>query len=381
MHRRPTRSTRLLAPPLQQVDRTRVRWHGRKFAYFAGCDYFRLASHPAVLRALREGLEKFGLNVAASRATTGNHRLFALLEQRLAAFFGVEDAVLVSSGYLSNQAVTQTLAGRFSHALIDERAHNSLVDAAQFLDCPIYRFKHRDAVDVARILARLGQWARPILLTDGLFSHDGSVAPLKLYRHTLPTDGWLLVDDAHAAGILGRMGRGTAELEGISRARLIQTVALSKAFGVYGGAVLTTRALAREIRARSRLFNGNTPLPLPLAAAALRALSLVRTDPLIERLARKTAYVKSALRAGGFPVTDSPAPIVALAPPTRRDRQRCERRLLHYGVFPSFIRYPGGPAKGYFRFALSSEHSRAQLDALVAALLESAKDFLTESAG
>ena len=126
-----------LPPPLQQTDRTFVLAGGRKVTYFGGCDYFRLSSHPAVLAAMSKGLERFGLNVAASRKTTGNHRLYELLEERLAGFFGVEAAVLVSSGYVSNLAVAQALAGQFTHALLDDGAHNSLVDATKFLDCPV----------------------------------------------------------------------------------------------------------------------------------------------------------------------------------------------------------------------------------------------------
>jgi 7-keto-8-aminopelargonate synthetase-like enzyme len=360
------------------VDRSRVWWRGRKLAYFGGCDYFRLSSHPAVLRAMREGMDKFGLNVAASRATTGNHELFETLERQLARFFAADDAVLVSSGYLSNLAVTQSLAGQFSHALIDERAHNSLLDASLFLNCPIYKFRHRDAVDVARIVQRLGKWARPILLTDGLFSHDGSVAPLNLFLKTLPRDAWVLVDDAHGAGVLGRRGKGTVELEGVNRSRIIQTIALSKAFGVYGGAVLSSRKLTQEIRAKSRLFNGNTPLPLPLANACLRALSIVRNDPFIrKRLTHNIRTVKTTLRAAGFPVSDSPAPIIALVPRNATDPAELKRRFVRQNVFPSFIRYPGGPTNGYFRFALSSEHTRAQLNALLDVLLDYTKDFLT----
>src|SRR6185503_6182981 len=131
-----------LAEPLQQVERTFVLRQGRKLSYFGGCDYFRLSSHPAVLKALRTGLEQFGLTVAASRKTTGNHSLYEKLESALATFFGVDAAVLVSNGYVANLVATQALEGEFTHALIDERAHGSLLDAAGLLGCPIRRFKH-----------------------------------------------------------------------------------------------------------------------------------------------------------------------------------------------------------------------------------------------
>ena len=355
--------------PLQQVKRTYVRQRGRTLSYFGGCDYFRLGSHPAVLAALRVGLRRYGLNVAASRLTTGNHRLYELLEAKLAQFFRVQSALLASNGYLPNLMVAQALAGEFSHALIDERAHGSLADAAQFLDCPIVKFKHRDADDLARHFRRLGKNTKLIVLTDGMFSHDGSIVPLRAYLDALPPNAVLLVDDSHGAGVLGKNGRGTAEHVGIATQRIIQTITLSKAFGVYGGAVLGTTALRKKIIARSRVVVGNTPLPLPLANAALQSLEVLRTDRRLRwRLADNTQYVKSALRKAGVPVEETPSPIVALIPHRAADVARLKQQLLARKIFPSFIRYPGGPKTGYFRFTISSEHTRRQLDDLVNAL-------------
>src|SRR5438046_1115326 len=139
----------MTAPPLQLVDRTQVWYRNRKLSYFGGCDYLRLSSHPAVVAALRAGLDQYGLTVAASRITTGNHWLYERLERRLTAFFAAPDAVLLSNGYATNIAVAQALAGNFSHVLVDEKAHASLLDAAAFFDCPTIRFSYRDAEAVA----------------------------------------------------------------------------------------------------------------------------------------------------------------------------------------------------------------------------------------
>ena len=355
--------------PLQQFNRTYVRVQNRKLSYFAGCDYFRLASHPQILKAMREGLAKYGLNVSASRLTTGNHELYELLETRLGEFFGTEAAVLAANGYMPNLIVAQALAGQFSHALIDERAHGCLFDAAQLLDCPVLKFKHRDPDDFASVLRRLGK-VKPLVLTDGMFSHDGSVAPLKEYLAHLPARGLVLLDDAHGAGVLGGAGRGTSEYFGVPNDQIIQTITLSKAFGVYGGAVLGPRELKRAIIEKSRIYVGNTPLPLPLANAALKSLELVKKDKsLRKRLARNTSYVKAALRASGFPLGDFPGPIIPLVPKNSRAAERLRRRLLAEGIHPPFIKYPGGPEGGYFRFVISSEHTQGQLDALLKALL------------
>ena len=355
--------------PLRQIGRTCVRLRRRTLSYFAGCDYYRLASHPRVVAALQNGARQNGLSVSASRLTTGNHVLYAELEQRLAEFFDAETATLVGSGYLTNLVAAQALAGNFSHALIDARAHPALSDAAEFLDCPVLRFKHRDPGDVARAAQRCGPEARFILLTDGMFSRDGSAAPLGEYLRVLPADALLLVDDAHGGGVLGATGRGTLEHARVNRRRVIQTVTLSKALGVYGGAILGTRSLRQRILDRSRLFAGSTPLPLPLAQAALESITLLRTNRRFhQRLLENALYLKSRLRDAGLAAPETPGPIVALFLTRRGAVGRVKNALLRAGIYPSFLRYPGGPADGYFRFVISSEHSRAQLASLVKAL-------------
>ena len=204
-----------------------------------------------------------------------------------------------------------------------------------------------------------------------MFSHDGSVAPLKAYLKHLPADGLILVDDAHGAGVLGETGQGSLEAEGVSRKRIIQCITLSKAFGAYGGAVLATRALRKKIIARSRLFVGSTPLPLPLASAALKSVKILRTDKTLRRrLFQNTCYVKTALRGAGLEYSETPGPIVPLHLRKESEVAALKQRLLAAKIYPPFIQYPGGPANGYFRFVLSSEHTRAQLDNLLKVLTE-----------
>jgi 7-keto-8-aminopelargonate synthetase-like enzyme len=363
------KTVKTLAEPLQQIDRTFVLHRGRKLSYFAGCDYFRMASHPVVLAAMREGIGKFGLNVSASRRTTGNHALYEELEHALAKFFGVEAAVLLSTGYSTNLAVAQTLAGNFTHVLADERAHLSLLDAWRMLGRKPKFFRHREMADAKVAAEKCGKAAKILLLTDGLFSHSGQVAPLADYLRLLPKNTTLLVDDAHGAGTIGKTGRGTAQFLDVPVRRIIQTITLSKAFGVYGGAVLGSRKLCGQIAATSRIFTGNTPLPLPLANAALASLKILRADPgLRRRLALNTSRVKGALEEAGLELPHGPGPIVPITPRNDRERVALERRLLAAGIHPPFIRYPGGNEGGYFRFVISSEHTSAQLDALITTL-------------
>ena len=360
-----------LAKPLQQIQRTFVLNRGRKLIYFSGCDYFRLSSHPDVLKALHEGADKFGVNVAASRSTTGNHALFGKLEKRLAKFFGVERAALFSNGYATNLAFVQTFAEEFTHVLIDERAHGSLRDAAEFLKCAVHTFRHRDTTGFSRTLKSLGRNAKPLVLTDGMFSHDGSLAPLYNYLDALPPHAVLLVDDAHGAGVLGKTGKGTPEVSEVRDARLVQTVSLSKAFGVYGGAVLASAKIIAAIEERSRIFNGNTPLPLPMANAVLTSLKILQSNPALRaRLHANTARIKKALMAAKVPIADNASPVISITPGNDAHSSRMTRALLRAGIFPSLIRYAGFPQG--FRFTISSEHTASQIDKLAGVLIKNA---------
>jgi 7-keto-8-aminopelargonate synthetase-like enzyme len=368
----PTQKAGSLGPQLQQIDRTWVIYKGKRLSYFAGCDYFRLSSHPEVLKALTEGLSRYGLNVAASRKTTGNHPIYQELERRLAEFFAAPTATLVSSGYISNLTVAQAHAGHFTHVLLDSRSHCALKESALYLSGKVVEFRHADPASLAAALKRLGPTSKPVLLTDGMFAHDGALAPLPDYRALLPPTAALWVDDAHGAGTLGEHGRGTVEVCGLSRNGLVQTLTLSKAFGVYGGVILGDAATREAILARSSIFAGHTPVPLPLACAALQAIDLLQKDPTLRsRLVANTTYVKSTLRQAGRELPQNDSPIVRVVPGSALAAQALRRRLLKHGVFPSLIQYPGNTTGPYFRFAWSSEHTRAQLDALLQALVNS----------
>lgn len=359
---------RKLAEPLQQIDRTWVHWRGRSLVYFGGCDYHRLSSHPQLIAAFQVGLES-GLSVSASRLTTGNHRIYVDLETALARFFRAKAAVLLPTGYVTNLAVAEGLAGRFANVLLEERAHASLTHAAAQFGCPVSRFSVGRLNELHRLTDWLKRQGRLIVLTDGLFSHDGSVAPLKGILAAVPQDALVLVDDAHGGGVIGRQGRGTPEFTGVDRKRVIQTITLSKAFGVSGGAVLCDRALAGQIVNRSPAFGAATPMPLPLAQAALESVELLRREPgFLERLVQNTAWVKQALSGRDWPSLQTPGPVLAMTPQNPAQAARVRRSLLKHGVFPSLIRYGSGPPSGYYRFAIASEHSREQLERLVAAL-------------
>jgi len=321
-----------------------------------------------VLAAIARGAKRYGLSVAASRTTTGNHVVYEQLEAELARFFGVPSALLLSNGYLTNIAVTQALACEFTAAFIDEQAHGSLQNAAAFLNCPVVPFGHRDPGALARALPSV-RGGKFILLTDGMFPRDGALALLGEYTQVLPASAVLLVDDAHAAGVHGPCGRGTPELEGVSGPGTIQTLTLSKAFGTFGGVVLGTKALCRGIVEKSAVFAGSTPVPLPLAEGAREALKLLANPSLRERLHRRVVALKGPLIAAGLLVPNTLSPVIALQGRSGANLGLVRRRLRAAGIHAPWVRYGSADGHPYLRFTVSSEHRPEHIAALVHVLV------------
>lgn len=368
-------------PQVRQVDPLHVKFESRTLVYFGGCDYLRLSWHPDVRRALSTGLKRHGLNVAASRGTTGNHPLYPQLEERLAGFFGCEDAILVSNGYMASLAVGQAMAGPFTHALLDAKAHACLRDAACLMGIGISESPHGTALSASALDRKTGRHSKVMVMTDGMFSQNGFVAPLREWSRSLRRGDWLLVDDAHGVGVLGENGRGAVEWTNTRHPRLLLTATLSKAFGVYGGMILGPSRALDGIRSKSRMLLGNTPLPLPLVEAAMTSLRLTSRNPARRgRLLAQAAWLKRLLVENGWrdPVA-TPAPIISAIPRSPRAARRVSDALRAAGIYPSLIHYPGGPGTGYFRFAISSEHNRDQLRNLATVLLDHLRDFQARS--
>ncbi|MBX3743841.1 MAG: aminotransferase class I/II-fold pyridoxal phosphate-dependent enzyme [Verrucomicrobiae bacterium] len=345
------RALRLVAP-------TWVEEGGRRLSYFGGSDYLKMSWHARVRAAGAAAVETMGLSAGASRMTTGNLEVYKELEEALRAFLGIrERVVLTSSGYVAPWVAVQALAGSHDRVLLDARAHGCLVDAARWTGLPIGRFPHRDADGLRGALAE-GAGARVLVMTDGLFSQSGEVAPLGAYLEVLPRGATLLVDDAHGVGVLGRRGRGTIEWTGVPAGRVVLTGTLSKALGCYGGWVAGGAGFRRRVLERSALYTGNTPMPPVCAAAALESLWVLAEEGGVrrERLATNMDRMRGVVSGAG----DGPGPMFSLAP-TGGGGAELGRRLRAAGILPPRMRYPNGPAPEYFRFAISSEHSAGQM--------------------
>ncbi len=352
----------MLAGPLHQTSPTSVvDASGRELLFFGGCNYLGLGQHPAVLEAVRSHLASHGLSAGASRTTTGNSPLHTRLEAELADFLRLPAVALLPDGYTANIAAAQALASSgVADAHLDARAHPSLRDAARAACVRTIRLPHRQVLDQAINTTAAGPVA---VWTDGIFTADGSVAPITEHLQALPNDGVLLVDDCHGFAAIGPGGRGTTA-EFVHDPRLVVTTTLAKGLGAAGGIVAGQASLIERVRATSA-FVCTTPIAPALAAGSLAALSVLRAEPdRVERARTNALRARAALRRAGLNVPDEPAPIIGLAPFEASRLRAVRDHLLEAGILAPLIEYPGSDKPLYFRITLSSEHSPAQIDQL-----------------
>lgn len=351
---------------------------GRRRTVFGGCNYLGLAHHPEVQRAAIEAIGRWGLTTTASRETTGNTRAHEALESEIAQFLGKPAAILTTEGYTANIALLQGLAGGYQTAILDERAHSSVVFAVRSAGLDAEQYPHlsaRGAVERAR--AALARGRRVVVMADGVFAAGGGVTPCAEILRGLPAEGALLViDDCHGFTVLGEQGRGTADHFGVSAdPRLIITTTFGKGLGCYGGAVVGGVDIVSSVRDRSKIYMGTTPCPPPMVEAARTALRIISTDdrPLAS-LRRNIAEMQSALidavgwtppghecstvgRAGGA----AQVPIFAFARGDRAQMEETQRRLDEAGFFVPLIDYPGGPTPWYFRPTVTAGHGANEI--------------------
>jgi glycine C-acetyltransferase/8-amino-7-oxononanoate synthase len=343
--------------------------NGREVDYFAGTGYLGLQSRPEVIQAAMEAIQRYGLFTATSRAGFGEHPIYLELEREACALLGVEKVLYFASGYLGMTVLTQGTAGQYDHIFIDSSAHYSLWDAAQATNLPITPFHHRDPESLAEHLRReLGAHERPLVMSDGIFPISGEIAPLAEY-HALAAacDGRVYVDDAHALGVLGEHGRGTAEHFGLEDAACRNCGTLAKALGGYGGILFGEKDWVENIEKNSRACAGASPPPLPVAAAAARALALARAEPALrQKLRDNVKKVRDGMRGLGWEVEDTPSPVVCLAARDGVDLERIRSGLLEKGIAVPLVRgYSSTPPGGALRIAVFAAHSQDQIERLI----------------
>jgi 8-amino-7-oxononanoate synthase len=332
---------------------------GKRLLSFSCNDYINLTQHPAIKQAAIAGIEKYGAGSGASRLVTGNHPLYAQLEARLARIKQMQAAVVFGSGYLANAGIIPALIGRHGLVLADELSHACLFAGAQLSRGKVLTFRHNDVAHARELLAaRRAEHNHALIVTDGVFSMDGDLAPLAdLLALANEHDAWLMSDDAHGLGVVGG-GRGTSFVGNTHIPIPLQMGTLSKAVGAYGGYLCASSAAIDLIRNRARTLIYSTGLPPSCVAAAIAALDLIEREPGYAALPVQKA--KAFTRAAGLPEAQSP--IVPVIVGEEEATLAASRLLADEGYIAAAIRPPSVPAgTARLRLTFTAQHPDEQI--------------------
>lgn len=338
---------------------------GRRVLNFCSNNYLGFANHPRLKEAAVRAVEKYGVGPAAVRSIAGTLDLHLELEERLARFKGAEAAISFQSGFNANLATIPALIGKEDVIFSDELNHASIIDGCRLSGGRIIRYAHNDPEDLERQISQATGYRRAIIITDGVFSMDGDIAPLPAIcevaeRHNLI----LMVDDAHGEGVLGRGGRGIVDHFGLHGRVDIEIGTLSKAFGVVGGYVAGKKTIVEWLRQRGRPFLFSSAVTAADTAACIAAVDVLEeSTELVDRLWENTRYFKREMQRLGFDTGKSETPITPVMLGEAHVAQQFSRRLFEEGLFAMAVTYPTVPrGKARIRVMVSATHTRADLD-------------------
>jgi glycine C-acetyltransferase/8-amino-7-oxononanoate synthase len=342
-----------------------VEMAGRQILLLASNDYLGLAMHPEVIQAATEATQRFGAGAGASRLISGSLPPHQELESALAQFKGTEAALTFSSGYLANIGTIPALIGRDGLILADRLCHASLIDGCRLSAADFRIYRHNDISHLRSLLARRRRTRRTLIVTDGLFSMDGDLAPLpELSRLAQDYEADLYIDDAHGTGVMGLHGRGTAEHFGLDTQIPFQMGTLGKALGSSGAYLAGPSTLIRYLMNTSRSFIFTTAPPPSSAAAVTAALRVMQREP--ERRARLWANRErlfSGLTQLGFSLSPSVSPIMPILVGNTETALSFAERLFTEGLYAPAIRPPTVPdATSRIRVTVTSEHRPSHID-------------------
>lgn len=339
---------------------------GKRVLNFCSNNYLGMANHPGLVARAREALEKYGCGPAAVRTIAGTLDLHLELEQRLAAFKGVEAAITFQSGFTANLAAISALVGKEDVIFSDELNHASIIDGCRLSGARIVRYAHCDPADLeARIRENEGTYRRALAITDGVFSMDGDIAPLdRIYDITSAYGVMLMVDDAHGEGVLGHGGRGIVDHFHLHGKVDVEVGTFSKAFGVVGGAVAGSASVVEWLRQRGRPFLFSSAVTAADTAACLAAIDLLEESTrLVDQLWANAEYFKKEMKSLGFDTGVSVTPITPIMLGEAPLAQQFSRELFEEGVFAMAIGFPTVPrGKARIRVMISAAHSQDDLD-------------------
>ena len=344
--------------------------NGRNVINLCANNYLGLANDPRLKEAAKRAIDQYGIGPGAVRTIAGTMKLHLDLERRLAEFKHAEAVITLQSGFTANLATIPALVGRGDVIFSDELNHASIIDGCRLSRATIVAYAHADPDDLRRKIAETAEYGRRLIVSDGVFSMDGDIAPLpELQQIAEEHDILLMVDDAHGEGVLGKGGRGIVDHFDLHGKVDIEVGTMSKAFGVVGGLVAGRKVIIDWIRQRGRPFLFSSAMTVPDVAACLEAVDVLEaSDELVRRLWDNAALVKRELAAMGFDIGHSTTPIVPVMLGEAPLAQTFSRALLDAGVFAMAIGFPTVPrGKARIRVMNSAAHSQTDLEEALAA--------------
>jgi glycine C-acetyltransferase len=338
---------------------------GKNVLNFCSNNYLGLANHPKIVEAAKEATKKYGVGPAAVRSIAGTMDLHVQLEQRLAKFKGAEDVITFQSGFTANLGTISALVGKEDVVFSDRLNHASIIDGCRLSGAKIIPYEHNDpgALEDA-IKENLSKYRRGLVVTDGVFSMDGDIAPLPdLHEVAKKYDILFMVDDAHGEGVLGKGGRGIVDHFGLHGKVDIEVGTMSKAFGVVGGIVAGDKVIVEWLRQRGRPFLFSSAVTVPDAAACLAAVDLLEeSTELVDKLWSNAKYFKTEMKKLGFDTGVSETPITPVMLGEAPLAQQFSRELFEEGVFAMAIGFPTvAKSKARIRVMISAAHDNDDL--------------------
>jgi glycine C-acetyltransferase len=357
-------------------------YDGREVINLASNNYLGLCDHPKLREAATAAIEKYGVGSGAVRTIAGTMRIHIELEEKIAHFKGVEACVVFQSGFTANAGTVSSILGKEDFILSDELNHASIIDGARLSRAKIKVFRHKDVEHAEELLKEIQhEPGHKLVITDGVFSMDGDIGPVGSLAYLCEKYGAIMmVDDAHASGVLGRNGRGSVDHFGCTQRVDVQVGTLSKAIGALGGYVCGSRDLIDYLYHRARPFLFSTSHPPSVAASCIAAFDILENEPdRIERLWSNTRYFQEQLTHAGFDIggrttPKSETPITPIIIGDGRKTMEFSRAVFEQGVMATGIAFPTVPEnKARVRCIMTSEHTRPQIDKALEILTGTAK--------
>lgn len=363
--------------PIESAQGPEVMLEGKKYIMAGSNNYLGLANDPEMKKAAQEAVKKYGTGVAGSRLLNGNTKLADNLEKKLAQFKNKQAGLLFATGYQMNLGVVSCLLKKGDYAIVDKLDHASILDGVRLSGGEMVRFKHNDMADLERVIAKIPAEAGKLIIVDGVFSMEGDICPLpEVVKIGKKYGARIMVDDAHATGIIGKTGRGTCEYFGLENGEVDLIVGTcSKTFATVGGFVVGDEDVIHYMRhnARSQIFSAS--MPPSCIVSITKALELIENDTSRrDNLFRLTAKLKKGLENLGYDLGTSTTPILPVHIGTNEDCFKMWRALHEMGIFANPVISPAvPPGHSLMRLTLMATHTDEHVEQIITAFAKAGK--------